>query len=214
MITRVFWLILQGVPCPRRPGLGWLRFREFPRPVGSYCGNLLPKQGGGTSQIQVNKTQSTRTWDALYIPVEFRKPETLFRTVGTPVFFFICLPTIPLCTTYYTIPAQQPNMLFYHIEIGWMVRSWKVKWYYLVLLHYSYWKTQLVLRPLSPTQYQSSLLKSMQVGFSDTNPNLYVVSPWWNRLDSVLFGPLRTGLALFWTRYKVGLVSEKPTLVL
>ena len=27
-------------------------------------------------------------------------------------------------------------------------------------------------------------------------PVLYVVSPWWNRLDSVLFGPLRTSLAL------------------
>ena len=34
--------------------------------VGRYCSYLLPKQGGGTFQIQVNKTQSTRTWDALY----------------------------------------------------------------------------------------------------------------------------------------------------
>ena len=34
--------------------------------MGRYCSYLLPKQGGGTSQIQVNKTQSTRTWDALY----------------------------------------------------------------------------------------------------------------------------------------------------
>ena len=37
-----------------------------PRLVGRYCSYLLPKQDGGTSQIQVNKTQSTRTWDALY----------------------------------------------------------------------------------------------------------------------------------------------------
>ena len=57
---------LQGVPCPRRPGLGWLRFGEFPWLVGRYCSCLLPKQGGGTSQIQVNKTQSTRTRDALF----------------------------------------------------------------------------------------------------------------------------------------------------
>ena len=61
---------LQGVPFPRRPGfrLGWLRFGEFPRLqlVGRYFSYLLPKQGGGTSQIEVNKTQSTRTWDALY----------------------------------------------------------------------------------------------------------------------------------------------------
>ena len=54
-----------GVPCTRRPGLGWLRFGEFPRLVGLYCSYLLPKHGGGTSQIQVNKTQSTRTWNTL-----------------------------------------------------------------------------------------------------------------------------------------------------
>ena len=34
--------------------------------VGRYCSYLLPKQDGGTSQSQVNKTQSTRTWDTLY----------------------------------------------------------------------------------------------------------------------------------------------------
>ena len=64
---KIIWAAweLQGVPCPRRPGLGWLRFGEFPRLVGCYCSYLLPKQDGGTSQIQVNKTQSTRTWDAL-----------------------------------------------------------------------------------------------------------------------------------------------------
>ena len=58
---------LQGVTCPRRPWLGWLRFGELSRLVGRYCSYLLPKQGGETSQIQVNKTQSTRTWDALYV---------------------------------------------------------------------------------------------------------------------------------------------------
>ena len=49
--------------------LGWvdLDLGSSPRLVGRYCSYLLPKQGGGTSQIQVNKTQSTRTWDALYI---------------------------------------------------------------------------------------------------------------------------------------------------
>ena len=31
-----------------------------------YCSYFLPKQGGATTQIQVNKTQSTTTWDALY----------------------------------------------------------------------------------------------------------------------------------------------------
>ena len=34
--------------------------------MGRYCSYLLPKQGGWTPQIKVNKTQSTRTWDALY----------------------------------------------------------------------------------------------------------------------------------------------------
>ena len=35
------------------------------RLVGRYCSYLLANQGGGTSQIKVNKTQSTRTWDAM-----------------------------------------------------------------------------------------------------------------------------------------------------
>ena len=35
--------------------------------MGRYCSYLLPKQGGGTFQIQVNKTQSSSTWDTLYI---------------------------------------------------------------------------------------------------------------------------------------------------
>ena len=61
---------------------------------------------------------------------------------------------------------------------------------------------------------QSSLLYITRVGFSDIHPTLYVVSPWWNRLDSVLFGPRRTGLAHPWTRYRVGPLSENPTLVL
>ena len=39
----------------------------------------------------------------------------------------------------------------------------------------------------------------MTVGFSDSHPTLYVVSPWCNRLGYVLFGPRRTGLALPWT---------------
>ena len=46
--------------------------------------------------------------------------------------------------------------------------------------------------------------KAIRVGFTDIHPTLYVVSPWWNRSDSVLFGPRRTGLALPWTRYRVG----------
>ena len=40
--------------------------------VGRYCSYLLPKQDGGKSQIQVNNTQSTRTWDALYIKLTTR----------------------------------------------------------------------------------------------------------------------------------------------
>ena len=40
-----------------------------------------------------------------------------------------------------------------------------------------------------------------------------VVSPWWNRLDFVLFDPWRTGLALPWTTYTVGLFKNS-TLVL
>ena len=48
--------------------LGWvdLDLGSSPAPAGGrYCSYLLPKQGRGTSQIQVNKTQSTRTWDTL-----------------------------------------------------------------------------------------------------------------------------------------------------
>ena len=37
---------------------------------------------------------------------------------------------------------------------------------------------------------------------------------WWNRLDSVLFAPWRTGLALPWATYRLGPLSENPTLVL
>ena len=43
--------------------------------MGRYCSYLLPKQGGGTSQIQVNKTQSTRTGDALYLRRRERQTE-------------------------------------------------------------------------------------------------------------------------------------------
>ena len=42
----------------------------------------------------------------------------------------------------------------------------------------------------------SSLLYSMRVGFLDIHPTLYGVSSWWNRLDSVLCGLWRTGMAL------------------
>ena len=43
----------------------------------------------------------------------------------------------------------------------------------------------------------------MTVAFSDSHPTLYVVSPRWNRLGSVLFGHRRIGLALQWTKYRV-----------
>ena len=49
----------------RVPWLGWLRFGMFHHPawaVGSYSSSSTV---GGTHQIQVNKTQSTRKWDAL-----------------------------------------------------------------------------------------------------------------------------------------------------
>ena len=35
---------------------------------------------------------------------------------------------------------------------------------------------------------QSSLLQRTRVGFSDIHPNLFVVSPWWNRLDCLAHG--------------------------
>ena len=41
-----------------------------------------------------------------------------------------------------------------------------------------------------------------------------MVSPWWNRLDSELFDPRRTGLALPWTTYRVGRLSEYATIML
>ena len=47
---------------------------------------------------------------------------------------------------------------------------------------------------LSPRQ--RSYFLSTRVACSDSHPALYVVSPWWNMLDPVLFGPWRTGLAL------------------
>ena len=49
--------------------LGWVDLDLGSSPgwwAATYCSYLLPEQGGGTSQIQVNKIQSTRTWDALY----------------------------------------------------------------------------------------------------------------------------------------------------
>ena len=53
----------------------------------------------------------------------------------------------------------------------------------------------------------------MTVAHSDSHPTLYVVSPWWNRLGSVLFRPWRTSLALPWTTYRVGVLSEYATLM-
>ena len=54
----------------------------------------------------------------------------------------------------------------------------------------------------------------MRVGFSDIHPTLYFVSPWWNRLDFVLFGPWRTDLGLPWTTYRAGWLSEYATVML
>ena len=45
-------------------------------------------------------------------------------------------------------------------------------------------------------------------------PTLYEVSPWWDRFNSELFGPWRTGLALPWTIYRVEPLSVNPTLAL
>ena len=67
---------------------------------------------------------------------------------------------------------------------------------------------------LSFAAAQTSFFSSTRVGSSDIYPTLYVVSPWCNMLSSVLFGPRRTALALPWTRYRVGPLSENPTLVL
>ena len=44
----------------------------------------------------------------------------------------------------------------------------------------------------------------MFVALSDIHPTLYVISPWWNGLDSVLFCPQRTGytgLSTVWIFY-------------
>ena len=53
----------------------------------------------------------------------------------------------------------------------------------------------------------------MTVGFSDSPPTLYLVSPWLNRLRYVLFGPRRTVLALPWTTYRVGWLSKNATVM-
>ena len=74
-------------------------------------------------------------------------------------------------------------------------------------------KSQLGINSNANGWFQTSLLKSTRVGLLDIHPTLYVVSSWWNRLDYVLFGPWRTGLALPWTRSRDGPLSENPTLV-
>ena len=61
--------------------------------------------------------------------------------------------------------------------------------------------------------YQRSILRTMSVAYSDSHPTLYVVSPWWNRSGSMLFDQQRTGLALPWTTYRVGGLSECDTLM-
>ena len=43
---------------------------------------------------------------------------------------------------------------------------------------------------------------------------LYGVSPWWSRLGSVVFGPQITCLALPWTTYRVGRLSEYAIVML
>ena len=70
----------------------------------------------------------------------------------------------------------------------------------------SMWESRNLSWDFSPKFNQSPLCRmgrkpefltlSLRVGFLDIHPTLYVVSPWWRRLDSVLFGPWRNGLAL------------------
>ena len=60
---------------------------------------------------------------------------------------------------------------------------------------------------------QRSIVRVMTVAYSASHPTLYLVSPWWNRLGSVLFGPCRTGVAFPWTRYRVGGLSEYATVM-
>ena len=55
---------------------------------------------------------------------------------------------------------------------------------------------------------QTPNMTSVRVRSSDSHSNLYVVSPWCNRLGSVLFGPLKTGMPLHWTTYR-GLSYKK-----
>ena len=56
--------LVQGVPCPRRHGLGWLRFGEFPgrwaATVATYCLSRMVEHPKSKSI----KIQSTRAWDA------------------------------------------------------------------------------------------------------------------------------------------------------
>ena len=52
-----FNMLIQGDPSLRGPGLGWLRFGMFHRPLGCTAAAVLPKQDSGTSQIEVNPTQ-------------------------------------------------------------------------------------------------------------------------------------------------------------
>ena len=56
--------------------------------------------------------------------------------------------------------------------------------------------------PSLPSSQQTTFIGSMAVAFLDIHPTLYVVSPLWNRLGSVLYGPQRTGLALPSTTYR------------
>ena len=57
------WMHIQGQNHTTLLGVqSWLRFchqevGEFPRLVGRYCSYLMPKQDGGTSQINVNPTK-------------------------------------------------------------------------------------------------------------------------------------------------------------
>ena len=59
--------------------LGWvdLDLGSSPGWWATTVATYFSKQDGGTSQIQVNKTQSSRTWDALYILDNFSTSEFL-----------------------------------------------------------------------------------------------------------------------------------------
>ena len=67
LYVSLFAQSLQDDSGSRVPFSGWIRFWEFSQLVGRCCGYLLPKQGGGASQIKVNPTKVLDSSHPVYI---------------------------------------------------------------------------------------------------------------------------------------------------